>query len=337
VNPVSVATRTVTLQTADGDPAMLRVRTGITEERWDDLLASNPDASVVDYDRNSDAPNVAELELAPGTWRLRASLVSLNAASAATSPAYVTVEGSTDRTVNPGETTDVTVRALDRYGNSVEGVTVHRDFGPDRETGEDGTVTYEHNLSTGGVTVDLKTWIGGAGSYAGATDPERAEVTVSSTSPSTGSPDASLINPGSGLVFQGATASDNTYTLEFENRNASSGAWANVTEMRVNYYHLDPPGGGGGGGNGGSGGSLNSRTDPENWSSNVTSGTHEIAGPFNLTDGSFDAAPGESVGLEMSIYSDAKKSFVAKSGDYYILSLVFEDGSSRVYFVAAQD
>jgi hypothetical protein len=326
LGPTSADTRTVTLETSGGNPATLRVRTGLAESEWQELLASNPDASLDDYTENADAPNVAEIELDPGRWHLRADLVSLNGPSVTTSAEYVVVEGSTDRTVNPGETTDVTVRTLDRYGNPVEGVTVHRDFGTDRETGEDGTVTYEHNLSTGGVTVDLKTWIGGAGSYAGATDPERAEVTVSSTSPSTGSPDASLINPGSGLVFEGATPSDNTYTLEFENRNAASGAWANVTEMRVNYYHASPPG---------AGPSL--PDPPDAWESNVTSSTHEIAGPFVTTDGNFDVAPGENGGLEMSMYQSDGSDYSVDAGDYYILSLVFEDGSSRVYFVAPQD
>ncbi|MEF8840805.1 MAG: hypothetical protein V5A62_04165 [Haloarculaceae archaeon] len=319
VNPVSTATGTVTLETTDGDPATLRVRTGITEERWDDLLASNPDASLEDYTVNADAPNVAELELATGRWRLRASLVSLNSPSLTTSPEYVTVAGNTDRTVNPGETTDVTVRTLDRYGNPVEGVTVHRDFGPDRETGEDGTVTYDYTLAASDSTVDLGMWIGGAGSHADATEAERASVTVSTTSPNTGTPDASLINPGNGLVLQGATASDNTATLDFENRN--TGTWANVSEIRMNYYHASPPGQG------------NSLPDPpEEWSSNVTTGQYEIAGPFAPTDGSFDVAPGENGGLEMSIHGGSD----VDAGDFFIVSLVFEDGSSRVYFVATQ-
>ena len=326
VEAASSAARTVTLETSGGNPATLRVRTGLAEAEWQALLASNPDASLASYTVNGDAPNVAELELAPGQWRLRASLVSLNAPSVSTSAEYVVVEGSTDRTVNPGETTDVTVRALDRYGNPVEGVTVHRDFGPDRETGEDGAVTYEYTLGAAGSTVDLRTWIGGAGSYAAASAAERASVAVSSTSPATGDPDASLINPGNGLVFQSATASGNTYTLNFENRNTASGAWANVSEVRVNYYHASPPG---------AGPSL--PDPPEEWESNATSGRYEIAGPFATTDGGFDVAPGENGGLEMSLYQSSGATYGVDSGDYYIVSLIFEDGSSRVYFVAAQD
>lgn len=324
VNPVSTATRTVTLDT-DGGPATLTVRTELAEEEWDDILASNPDASLTDYTVNADAPNEAEVELAAGRWHLRTSLVSLNQPSITSSPEYVTIEGSTDRTVDPGETTDVTVRVNDRYGNPVEGTTVHRDFGPDRATGEDGTVTYEYSLGAGGSTTDLRTWIGDAGSYGDASAAERASVTVSTTSPSTGSPDAGLINPGSGLVFEGATASGDTYVLHFENRNTASGVWVNVSEVRVNYYHASPPGSG------------NSLPDPPNeWTSNVTSGRYEIAGPFATTDGSFDVEPGENGGLEMSMYEPGG-SFDVDAGDYFIVSLLFEDGSSRVYFVAAQD
>lgn len=324
VNPLSTATRTTTLET-DGAPATLTVRTELAEEEWDDVLASNPDASLTSYTDNPNAPNVAVLELAEGRWHLRASLVSLDQSSVTPSAAYLTVDGRTDRTVDPGETTDVTVRVLDEYGNPVEGVTVHRDFGADRATGEDGTVTYEYSLGAGGSTVDLRTWVGGAGSYAASTEAERASVTVSTTSPTTGEPDAGLINPGSGLVFQGSTASGNTYVLAFENRNTASGAWVNVSEIRVNYYHASPPGNG------------NSLPDPPNeWASNVTSGQYDVAGPFATTDGSFDVEPGKSGRVEMSMYEPSGP-FGVDAGDYFIVSLLFEDGSSRVYFVAAQD
>lgn len=325
VNPVSTATRTVTLET-DGSPATLTVRTELAEEEWIDLLASNPDASLDAYAVDPDGPNVAEIELAPGQWRLRASLVGLNSPSLTSSAAYVTVEGSTDRTLDPGETTDVTVRVLDRYGNPVEGVAVRRDFGTDRATGEDGTVTYEYSLGASGSSVDLRTWIG-AGSYSDATEAERATVTVSTTSPSTGTPDAGLINPGSGLVFTGASVDDNAVAMEFENRNTASGASVEVTEMRVNYYHVGPPGGGG---------SITSRDIPEEWSSDVTNVQSEIAGPFETIDGSFEVAPGDGETLEMAFYDGSGDEADVEPNDFYILSLVFEDGSSRVYFVAGQ-
>jgi len=327
VNPVSTATRTVTLETT-GSPATLEVRTGLAEAEWQSLLASNPDASLEDYTDNADAPDVAEIELDPGRWRLRASVVSLNAPATEPAAEYVVVEGSTDRTLDPGETTDVTVRALDRYGNPVEGATVHRDFGPDRATGEDGTVTYEYTLPVAGSSTELAMWIDSAGPTDPDTSPKKESVKVSTSDPVTGTPDASLINPGNGLVFTGATASDNTYTLEFENRDTASGADVSVSEIRVNYYHLGPPGGGP---------SISSRGDLEKWSSGVTTGEYEVAGPFATTDGSFEVPPGGSETLTMSFYEADGDEIDVESNDFFIVSLVFEDDSSRVYFIAAQD
>jgi hypothetical protein len=297
--PVSASTRTVRIE----DPGVAVVKTRLSQSAWQDLLAGEP-ASVEDFSRGS--PNTVVVDLEPGTWRLNVANVSVGRSLAAPGPAYLEAVGDTRRTVSADGTAALTVRALDRYGNPVEGATVNQTFASNRTTGPDGTVTYEYVAGSGNETLDV--WVGSAAPPA---DPARAvtfEVNVSRGGI------GQQVNPSEGLVVRSATI-DGTYGIDVTVE--STGGDTTVRAFRVNYYHANGQG-------------NSASVPPEDWRVNG-SPTRRISGrAIEVDDGAVPAGTERTFAFQFVWSGDGD----VQDSDLLVLTARFEDGTSRIYFVS---
>jgi hypothetical protein len=296
VNPISATTRTLRLEPSGN--ATLELRTGLSKATWTDLLASNPDAEVVSYD-DSTTPSTVTIDLADsGVWRLRVGMVSLNRPGATTSPAYVTATTPTAQTITNGESTDLTVRVADRYGAPVEGVTVSFD-GTDRTTGPDGLATLEVSPSSDRTVTAA---IGGAAE-------ERVEFDVDVTSSSVNL--GSQVNPSDGVVVQSVSGS-NPVDVTFKNKGSST---ATISEVRVNYFFVSTTG--------------NPTPTALSWGFDGNDDAASVGGGF--VSQTVTVAPGNTETLTFNF--DTSGVSGNPDNEFFITSVVFDDGSSRLYFV----
>lgn len=323
--PVSTSSRTVEVT----GPITLMVKTNLAEAQWQQHLDDFGHASLNDYD-DSTTPHTATIELAAGPYELNLAKVGIDDALSEPAARYVVNTDSTSRTLNPGESADLTVRVLDRFGNPVSGETVRCCGGTGTEqTDEDGYATFSVASGSAGTISTVNVWFDGS-TASSVGNEKKVEYTISSSSPSTGSPSANLINPGSGLVFESATTGgvlgSDEIAVRFRNTNSSPN-WENVTRLRVNYYYTSPPG---------SGPSLN--REAEQFETNRTASTGDVGGPYVFTDGSFNVSASDTIGVKFDFdYSGTGGGTLdLDEGDYFFVSLVFEDGSSRIYVVAPQ-
>jgi hypothetical protein len=166
--PVSTTTSYRTLAGASGE---LTLPTRLTAAQWESLVPSHVDVTV---DTAPD-PNEVTLTLdSSRTYQLRLTKLKLvgEAGTASQAPVeMLTPETATPLSVNPEESTALTVTARDEYGNPVPGVEV--EFDPSsaaigstatRRTGSDGEATYRFSpSSTVDGTVDADV-VSGSGS-----------------------------------------------------------------------------------------------------------------------------------------------------------------------------
>lgn len=301
--PVSASTRTVSIE----NPDELVVKTRLSESTWNDMLAGEP-ASVATF--TSGSPNTVVIDLDPGTWTLNVANVSVGRQVSAPGPAYVESVGSTEWTVGEGETVDLTVRVLDRYGNPVEGVMVNQTFATNRTTDATGTVTYEYTATSGNETLDV--WFGSEAPPGDAARRVAFDVNVSSLGL------GEQLNPSDGFVVRSTTtvgADKNALDVTFESTDAETV----VRSFRVNFYYANPL-------------AAASRNAPETWSVNGTA-TQEDVGGQSIQVGDVSVPAGGTVTFRYEFSSDTG-SFEVRESDYVILTARFADGTSRLYIVS---
>lgn len=314
--PISASTQSVEIENLPGGPITLTVKTGLPKEKWKNHAAKYDHVAVSDYDTTGSQPRVS-IELTDSAYTLNVAKIGIDQADT-TSAAYIENTGDRERTINPGETTEISPRVLDEFGNPVEGVTVHSDFAGDRTTDEDGIASFEYASSPGRHQPNV--WFDDGGSKE-----ERVRYTVDVSSPSTSEEHSNLVNPSNGLVLRSATIDDSdssSVTMGFENTRDTQIA---VDEVRINYYFVGPPG---------AGGSINARCSPDKGTSDRVNGDMIIGDTFQGTNG-FTADSKDDIDFSVAFEDSANNcSFSIEETDYFILTFIFGDGSSRIYFVA---
>lgn len=331
---LSTATRSTTV-TADGSGnPTLTVPTTLSAERWRTLLGDEYDPG----DRSDDHHVATVSETADGvrleldgdvTYRLRTALVGVGTGASAPGPAYLA-------RVDPAGGADVAVEVRDRYNNPVpnsrvgESLTVNVTestdvLDPDGVTvGADGRAQFAYTGETGSVNLTLES--GGAAALDGANGSVTFEVTGSDR-PGGGSGDGDAgrtINPPGDLVLADATVSGSAVGVTFEN--ADSGA-VTVTRARFSFYHRDSQGTRGNGSN----------------PSIRLPGSVEVDGETLNRGGAYaDVAlnfpPGRRT-LTFTFYrgeDGTAGTHGVQTGDFFVISVVFDDGSTATYFVAPE-
>lgn len=323
LDTVPISTSGPGIETAG--PLTLTVKTELPEQSWQDHIDKYNHAKILSYDSDRTGLNTVEIELSSGggPYTLNIAKVGLDE-DATTAPSYIINTDSKTRHLNPGENTDFTVTVLDKYGNPVRGVQVQCCGGRSTmTTDEDGTATFEYTAGPAGSGGQVNVWFGGGSPRS---DEKTVEYSVTVSSPTTTSPGANVLNPGAGLVFQSASVKSfgsSSVDVRFRNENPSPD-WKNVSQLRVNYYYTSPAGTGNSG----------TRTVDE-FETNRTAATGEIGGSYISLDGGFNVSAGDPIGIEFEFIGSTgpSGSFVVDEGDYFFVSFIFEDGSSRIYIV----
>lgn len=350
---LSAATRTTTVGNATAGPLTLTVPTTLSADRWRDLLAAERDPSGTFPDRyvRSVSPvagaDAVQLTLeAEESYRLRTAAVGVGTGLSTPGPAYLTSVTDGEPTLRPGD--EVVVEVRDRYNNPVDPTTVP---GGLRVNVTNGTGLVERaNVSVDSDGRARFGYVGGAGTddalnvrLVGRTG-TRYEVrfaVAGAGNVTGGDADGGVggdINPNrtDAVVLDGATIpNDNNGGNDGKNnpspevdvtlKNLDTDDARDVEQARFNFYNVDQRTGGG-----------NSRDRPQSVDiSNRTLRSATSGGQYR-TIAPITVPAGATRTFTVTFYlnTDGTDGFDVDPGDFFVLSVVFDDGSTATYFVA---
>ena len=333
---VSVSRTTVTV-TNDSGPLTLYVPTRLTADDWRALLADELDEPGTS-DRyvtsvRQAGPDRVAIELRPGVrYELGLAVVGVGSETTTEPARYLaTVDGDGESLVEGG-TRQLVAEVRDRFNNPVGNVSVSAAVvsGPGTTSGSpavtasDGRATFVYEAPddlNGDQAVEVEATFGGGGT------PERTAtfdlLVLDTGSGSTGG----TINPGENgtVLLEGSTiddagcgggnAPDCHVTMALNNTGSSD---VTVESVRYNFYGIDKI-------------STSTRDVPEYLD---FAGTDLVLrGPFTGT--SVTLAPGTNQ-LDLRFYENPAhtQEFDVREGDFFIVSIQFDDGQSATYFVA---
>ncbi|WP_411967069.1 Ig-like domain-containing protein [Haloferax sp. YSSS75] len=349
VTPVTSATRTVTVTNSSGSDIEVTVPVGANATAWNrstvaDRMRENGDVvSVTDLDAAADATNTLVRITLDGseTYELRLAKVEVSSASATPSvtqpPADYLVPATTDVTASPGETTSVVVEARDRYNNPVGGepidFTVTGDATPASQTvttTDEGEARFTFTVdddASGEITIE-----GGGTDLDGSGTVESDEsvtytipvVTGDGSGSGSGSGDGGStdeINPPNDyegdVILENSESRSNSNSHIVDVTLNNTGASRNITSFRVSFYYPDQ------GGQLANGVTFNgSATQP------VGGQQHELG----TNSVSLPADTSTEVALEF--FKDGSTNQLSTDGDFFILTVRFDDNRVATYFVA---
>ncbi|MFB6080482.1 MAG: hypothetical protein ABEJ81_05750 [Haloferacaceae archaeon] len=346
VDPESISTATASTtihNTTDGN-VTVAVPSTLSADRWRRLLGDEYDP----HDRSDAHHVVAVSETGDGvrleldgdtTYRLRTALVGVGTGAEAPGAAYLT-------RVKPTGGADVAVEVRDRFNDPVPesrvdgNLTVAVTSGASRldpdgvAVGEDGRATFTYAGETGAVTLtlerngtpvldaangsvtvevtdaDLSGGGGGGGDVGANINPNRTDGVVLDGA----AIDARTVNPGQVTPDVGVTL-----------RNLDGTEDRDVVQARFNFYSVDRQSS-----------SSNARDAPRSVDvSNRTLKSANNGGRYR-TIAPITIPAGDTRTFTLTFYRDdsGTTAFDVQQGDFFVLSVVFDDGSTATYFVA---
>jgi hypothetical protein len=356
LNEQSVDSTTIRLQAASapaqrisvtdtGAPITITLETFLPQSDWDAFVAGESTVTLQSYgdSGNGETPNQVVLALDDGgQYTLRVATVTIGDDSPTTESGYVTTVGSYARSVPANTSMSYTVEVRDAQHNPSTDDTVTATIdGPatfsnganlvTAAVDEDGraTVTVTGNANAlGTVTVDV-------GLDTDSDDDLRDEnahdyvtyrlafVSTDVTNVEQVADVGSAINPGldsGALVFETSALSSNEVTMTFRYTGTEP---TEITAARVNYYFVASPGVNG---------------NPDSLVLDTEGGatrTIEIGGVWqDLSTDTYSLTPGEQLVVTGQLF-DGNSPYTLKgtSDDFFMLSLEFDDGSTKVYIV----
>ena len=347
--PLSAPYTSVGVAGNDTENIRVTVPTGLSEERWNELLAEQTvgnggyvaGISVDEDDDTLTVELVSERDGETVEYDLRTAKVGVGSGLTEEDEHYMTTEAGNELTAPGGSSISLVVQVRDRYNNPVSGVVVEFDAddgvlsADNATTRSDGEARVTYQPSTSGVSTVRASMAGRAGSPG--FDPstkEDVEFSVTAVGSGTsGGGEGSDINPNpSGLVFEdadmetcstgpgGGGGGGNTVTcastMGFTNTNVGD---LNVAEARINFYSPDQ------------GQGLGTFRQPP--TRGVLEGTSlDIGGLFMPVN--IDFSPGSSQ-KTVEFYKGSDE-FEIEDGDFYVITFLFEDGERPTYFVLPQ-
>jgi uncharacterized cupredoxin-like copper-binding protein len=129
VDPISTRTRVVELN-GTAEPVTLRMPTGMSEDEWNKTFEDElvPNGHVQDVSVSPGGPGglgLLEVTLEAGErYQLELAKVGVGTGATGTDAAYLTDVAGNGTTLEPGDTTQLTVEARDRFNGPESGVTV---------------------------------------------------------------------------------------------------------------------------------------------------------------------------------------------------------------------
>jgi hypothetical protein len=338
LEPVSAPATPISI-TDSGAPITITIPTGLDQDHWDDQLGEEPNVRSIDV-----TDGLLTVELRPGvTYELRMAKVGVGADTVEERPAYLTREAGT--VAVPAGGGEVSVLARDAYNNPVSGAVVNFSVtGGTATLSSDQATTDEDGRATVAVSgPDGTPTLRAAADFDGDGTVQNYEAVVVGVTVGTGGGGggggSNDVNPNreeGNLVFERAltveqgnapgNANNNWVDVTFRNTGQNV---SNVTDLRVNFYIANGPGR--------STGATPTHATIED-PAPVGRPTLQIGGRFvSVTDtGSLLVAPGATETVRFSFYEDAAttQEVQAFSGDFFIVTMQFADGTTEVYFVS---
>lgn len=352
VEPVSTSTRTVTVTNESAsEPVTVTVPTRLSNQTWADLLNGQRYVVGQSYQTVSGGPNLLTIELKTGvTYELQMAKVGLTNSVDRPGAAYLTdVEGD-GATVAEGTNETLVVEVRDKFNNPVSGVAVNASTsGPNSsvtvlgDSDAEGRVrlAYSAPPDISGVQRTLEqvnvSFSVGATNVSGfdAGAPENVTLTVAvrnADGSGVNSGGNGAINPGSGVVLKDAILTNNqcgmgngkancevNVTLE----NLDEDRDREITRAQFTFYNVDKK-------------SSNTRQTPE---SVVFGGTNlEEKGKIRSLASPVAIPAGSQTSSILKFYKDTNGNtpFETEQGDFFVITVVFNDGQTVRYFVAPE-
>lgn len=354
--PVSAPTERVNIQGRDGTPLTFTLETDAPATVWEEVLSpqldesgTDPDRYVQSFDCTSTTPETPcgqlTVVLEPDqTYSLSMALVGLDG-TGSTDATYLTRLGAGSVTLPEGSATTFTVGARDEFNNPKAGVTVEWFDNAGKiattTTGDDGNTALDYS-ATGVGTQELTARIdaNGDGDFSA-----KEVVTYTIETSEVEDPTAEFgenLNPagpdklvlvediiiGQGQCRAGNTNADcRTYTT-FENSGSDT---KQIDSIRVNVYVASQPG-------------QASRERPnslviiqdEFTNESVTSNLLQVRGDFVDVSGFESVGAGNQTHLTFRFFADdgGTVPYGVANGDFVVITVVFDDGSAAIYFLA---
>lgn len=333
--------------TGDGEPITLRIATLVPESDWQEYADGESAVTLhkfVDADANPRTPNEVVLRLDDTRdYTLRVARVTLNGNAVTDMPAYVTTVGSYASSVPANTSMTYTAEVRDAQNNPISGgeVTATID-GPARfangnkatnasvdENGHASVTVTGNTNALGTITVDIGRDTDGDGDLSDEDAHKyvtyRFElVTTDVTKVDQIADVGSSINPGldsGGLVFETVSLSGNQLTMNFRYTGSDT---LEITSARVNYYFVGKPG---------------SNDVVESIELDTTNGNVEtlaVGGVWeDFGTDTIVLSSGATPALDARLYDQDGDAYTlsGSNDDFFMLSLEFSDGSTKVYIV----
>ncbi|MGM0590218.1 MAG: hypothetical protein ACQETI_01090 [Halobacteriota archaeon] len=359
-DPVSVDLRSVSRATdsiavrGDGGNVTLVVPTRQNASEWRALLASERDPDGTPSNgrylyavNDGPRPNTVELVFESGaTYELTMGKVGVGTGVEAANAQYLTADGETNLTVPEGTNRTLVVQARDRFNNPVSGVSVSAALttpvGGDsvvpttETTDEDGHARFTYVAPD---DVDLPQQATVRTQFGPSADRRVSfDLTVTDADGSgegsggNGGGAGSDINPNStdavvlrGAQIQDTDCSNTDCAVDVTLKNLDSDGPQNVSQARFNFYGVDRQSSG-----------NNQRPAPEEVVVDGTTlkaanegGQYEQVGPIEI-------AANDTATVALVFYETPGTEFEVIQGDFFVFSVVFDNGRTATYFVAPE-
>ncbi|MEF8914967.1 Ig-like domain-containing protein [Natronomonas sp.] len=334
--PISAPSQTVSVRGVDANtPLTVRLDTDLSAEEWTSMLASEPNfggATQLDHDSVEIQFRYADADAQPITYNLRMAKVGIGQGTTTEDAHYLTV---TERPKIDGSGGTVTVDVRDRFNNPVPGVDVT--FSSAQGSIPDPVVTSD---AAGRATTeflspvtDTVTITATAAVNEGDLQFERGRVVLSGVVVEGSVPDrGSEFNPNDGTSFSQQSAdfrsvgsgSNAEWFADVVFRNDDADTAKQITAIRVNAYVSSTFNRG------------EQFTPPD--MVNITSGGQnltlaEVQGPYvPYTASNAEVSP-EATRTITFEFRDGSDNLRADSGDFFVVSIRFADGTVERYFV----
>jgi hypothetical protein len=352
VRPVSVSERTVTVE-GDGGPLVVAIASELDEETWENQLLDSeydedgPDSGsddgryVVDVTKDG---NLVKLTLESGyEYDLNLAKVGVGTGVADTTATYLTGVSGDGETVAEGSTQQVVVEVRDEFNNPVSGQQVEGevtsgvgsvDDSP-ATTDEDGRAvfTYSAPPNVGGAQPATVTAKFGED----AEQQVEFDLSVADSDGSGGDGGGGAdINPNSdnAVILTDSSIADTCggsidCKVDVRLKNLDTENTQSISLARFNFYDVDAQSNG------------NTRDAPQSVKIVQDDDVVELksansGGRYEEVSPTIDIGPGESENLRLEFYEDDgfDTAFNVEKGDFFVFSIVFDNGRSATYFVA---
>lgn len=341
LQPISTGTTTVPVRAA-GDNLTIELSTQLSEDKWQELLEDQLVSNggyVEDFEVSNDG--ILTIELKQGiTYDLQMAKVGIGPEVEDAEAHYIVRHGGDEKAIERTQEADLVAQVRDKFNNPVSGedvtfrvvqgdATLINESTTDPEvmatSNANGLATVTVRPEKNNQTVEVAALIGDGN------DPREQVIfrlTVGEANPSRF---AEQLNPATGVIFEEAVASSGLSggaDSMFVTFNNTLDSGISIEMMRVNVYVPQTPGGSG----------RNKpypdemvATDDDGDSANyVVRGSFRSTGPMDTT-----FAPGELKTYEFEFSADGD-TYQIKSGDYVIVSVVFDDDTSSTYIISPQ-